>query len=251
VNTLYYIGAEYGTLTYWNNSGDDFMNMSSSYKFLDLTKLGTAGQPSYIGGGNPANLVGMQGGVVVNDGNTTNGNLWLYIIPFATHPGGNQPSSKLNSTCARVIIGEYAGGVYTPQDPGASSAVWQVVDLDALLGSNPTFAAQTWSRYFTSGPFTGQSQVSAWQGGWVDVSGTHPQVAFQPSDGSFGVLHDVTFGLNDPAGWTVYQKPANASDNTFLAAHYCSSGQMVNLSWGGGAIMPLVQMSYPSYANCP
>jgi hypothetical protein len=194
----------------------------------------------------------MEGGIVVNDGNTTNGNLWLYLVPFASHPGGTQGSSKLNSTCARVIIGKYASRVYTFEDPGLPTAVWQVVNLDVLLGSNPTFALQAWwQRYFIAGTFPGQAEVSGWEGGWIDPSGAHPQVAFQPSDGGFGVLHDVTHDLNDPTGWTVYQKPGSATNDTFLAAYYCTSSGAQNLSWGGGALMPLVQMTYASSTNCP
>jgi uncharacterized protein (TIGR03437 family) len=174
----------------------------SAFTEIDLSQLGTTGYPQVQGSGAVSDLRGLSGGVIAIDGNTTNGTVWLYGIPWETSKTSFSGTQTLGTTAFRVICGTYAGGVFTPADVTSSSAVYEVVDLSFLL-TNPEFLANGWNTspgtYFTSSTaLRGEPTVGGFQLGWFNpMTG---RAVFNASDGLFELEFNPSAHLWDPTG---------------------------------------------------
>jgi hypothetical protein len=214
----------------------------ASYKTLDPTKLNSAGYPTAVGNGNPANLAGFTGVAVAWD--SAHQNEYMYLEPWGTFPGNATGGSAtgaqtpvLQSTVARVRIGTESGSNWSPVDitstnaPSASAPDWEIFDINSLT-SNPAWPA-SWPKTYSTGPFAGESTIAGWQIAYVITSPT-PMVGFFADASRFFVQQDVDKSLNDPSSWYVGPVPAGYRN-----------GNM------GGAYDPSTQTLYPSSPSVP
>lgn len=223
---------------------------------VDMTLLGQTGQPAFTGNGMPAQMLGSGGGVTGLAGDTNNGTLYLYWIPWnigrASTPVvtcNSLPSPVAEcvaTTVGRVAIGKYTGGNYAAMDPTAATATWELFDL-ATLSTNPAFLSNAWNALagtsnglYTGGDLAGQSILGGYQLGFWDS--VKKAVVLNASDSMFEVQHDPTRTLNDPSAWTL-----STTDENLCSGHPCQGNNEY-----GGAYVPGAANSailYPSPAQ--
>jgi|HubBroStandDraft_1064217.scaffolds.fasta_scaffold08122_3 hypothetical protein len=194
--------------------------VKTNYAAIDITQLGSSGQPSYSGQGSAANLAGAHGGGrIVWD--KAGANEYFYLIPWASAFTGDP---VLSTTAVRVRVGTMSGANWTCADItgagalGCSSAPsWEIYDL-AYLQGNIAWKS-TWAKTFTSGIFAGESTIGGFQLSWPTASGL---IAFVPNSGEFFVEHDPSYHLYDPAGMVVGGPRVTGSPNAAFGGPYNS-----------------------------